>query len=361
MNRLGNGIVDGARDALSRIAIPGLIMLVVYALIWISGDAVLIRVGTQMFINMVVVLGLYSFVGTSGVMSFGHISFMAIGAYAGALLTIPPAQKAVILPDLVHWLQVADVSTIPAALLAAGAAAIFALVMGVALMRLSGLAAGIATLAMIQIVFTVARNWDDVTRGTGSMLGVPTNTTLTSALIWALAILVVVVVFQRSRIGLRLQASREDPHAAAGVGINIYRERFIAFVLSAFIVGIGGFLHGQFVGVFSPDSFYLSLTFVTLAMLVVGGMTSVAGAVVGTVVISVVSEILQRVDQSVGITGMHEMGLSLIMLLFLILLPAGITGGRELMIRRDSFRRWRRGPRAGDGEGTAEGVSESAA
>lgn len=360
MNRFGAGLTSGIRDALDRVAVPALLMLVVYAVIWLSGDAVLIRVGTQMFINMVVVLGLYAFVGTSGVMSFGHISFMAIGAYAGALLTVPPAQKAVMLPNLVGWLQAAEVSTIPAALLAAAAAGIFALVMGVALMRLSGLAAGIATLAMIQIVFTVARTWDDVTRGTGSMLGVPTNTTLTSALIWALAILVVTVVFQRSRIGLRLQASREDPHAAAGVGINIYRERFVAFVLSAFIVGIGGFLYGQFVGVFSPDSFYLTLTFVTLAMLVVGGMTSVAGAVVGTIVISIVSEILQRIDQSVGITGMHEMGLSLIMLLFLILLPAGITGGRELLIRRDTFRKWKRDRRSGDPdvpEPTGEGAT----
>lgn len=359
MNRIASGLADGIRDALSRIAVPGLLMLVVYAVIWISGDPVLIRVGTQMFINMVVVLGLYAFVGVSGVMSFGHISFMAIGAYAGALLTVPPAQKAVMLPNLVGWLQAAELSTIPAALIAAGIAALFALVMGVALMRLSGLAAGIATLAMIQIVFTVARNWDDVTRGTGSMLGVPTNTTLTSALIWALAILVVTVVFQRSRIGLRLQASREDPHAAAGVGINIYRERFVAFVLSAFIVGIGGFLHAQFVGVFSPDSFYLSLTFITLAMLVVGGMTSAAGAVVGTIVISIVSEMLQRLDQTVGITGMHEMGLALIMLLFLILLPAGITGGQEILIRSKTLRRWRRGPRSG-GPSVPEASGEEA-
>jgi branched-chain amino acid transport system permease protein len=332
---------------LASIAIPAGMLTLVYAFVWLLGDPVMIRVGTELFVSAIVVMGLYSFIGTSGVVSFGHISFMAIGAYVGALLTIPPTSKRVMLPDLAGFLQSAELPTVAAALVAASAAAIFALVMAGSLMRLSGLAAGIATLAMLQIVFTVVRNWDAVTRGTGSMLGVPTNTTLESSFFWALAVLAVVSLFQRSRTGLRLQASREDPHAAQGVGINIFRARSAAFVLSAFIVGLGGFLYGQFLGVFSPDSFYLTLTFVTLAMLVVGGMTSLAGAVVGTIVISSSSEVLKRAEQGADITGLHEVGLSLMMLLFLILLPRGLTGGRELVVRSGLVDRLRRRRRSG--------------
>jgi branched-chain amino acid transport system permease protein len=307
------------------LAAPLGLAAVVYLVMMITGDPVLTLVASGMFINLVLVMSLFMFTGLSGLLSFGHVGFMAIGAYVGALLTIPSATKATLLPDLPNWLQGLEVATIPAALIAGAVAAIFALFLAAGLMRLAGLAAGIATLAVLMIVNTVARNWDAVTRGTGSMLGIPVNTTLTVAFLGAALAILAAAFLQRSALGLRLRASREDPYAAMASGVNLVRDRSFAFVISAFVAGVAGFLYAQFLGVFGPDSFFISLTFLTLAMLVVGGRTSLFGAVLGTVVVATVTEILNRVEQSTSLTGLQEIGLALVMLAVLVALPEGLV------------------------------------
>ncbi len=86
-----------------------------------------------------------------------------------------------------------------------------------------------------------------------------------------------VYLFKESRIGLRLRASRDDRYAAASIGINMVVMRWLAFIASAFIAGVGGGLWAHFITSFSPYSFYLNETFVVLAMLVIGGPYSVSG------------------------------------------------------------------------------------
>jgi branched-chain amino acid transport system permease protein len=101
---------------------------------------------------------------------------------------------------------------------------------------------------------------------------------------------------------------------------------------------MGGFVYGQFLGTFNPDAFYLNVTFLTIAMLVVGGLRSLAGAVVGTVIVTVVGEILRRLEEGASLgplsipsrPGLREGGLALMMLLILVFRPSGLTGGREL-------------------------------
>ena len=122
------------------------------------------------------------------------------------------------------------------------------------------------------------------------MAGVPITTTPTRVLVWCLIAMVAVFLFQESRWGLRLRASREDEVAARASGIGVYNERRTAWILSSFIVGIGGALYGQFLGTFNADAFYFTITFMVIAMLVVGGRTSLAGAVIGSGFISIVAE-----------------------------------------------------------------------
>ena len=202
-----------------------------------------------MLINVVLVVGLYVFVGNSGVLSFGQMSFMSIGAYTTALITIPLVQKGFLLPDL-PFIANAEVRGVPAALIAGGVALLFA-ASWCAIVRMSGLAASLAMFAVLVIVFQVAVNWDAVTRGSRTMIGVPTDTTIWIAMGWA-----VVVspwpTFISARHGTRLRASREDEFAARAAGISIPRDRGIAFLLSAFIIGVGGFLYAQFQGAFTP-------------------------------------------------------------------------------------------------------------
>jgi branched-chain amino acid transport system permease protein len=296
------------------------------------------RAATLGLINLVLVVGLYIFVGNSGILSFGHVAFMAIGAYTSALLTLPPLQKGLFLPGVPSYIAHAEWPTIPAALLAAGIAAGFALIISIPLMRLSGLAAGIATLAVLVIVYVVISHWDSVTGGQTTLVGIPTDSTLNAALVWALVALAVAFLFQESQVARRLRASSDDEAAARSIGIGVVRERIVAFVLSAAVVGLGGAIYGHYLGAFSPDAFYFQVTFLLVTMLVIGGMGSLAGAVIGTAFVTVFAEVLRRSESGVDVgplslparPGLREVGLGITLLLVLIFRPSGITGGREL-------------------------------
>jgi len=312
--------------------------LVVIALILSSLSAGLQATVTNALIDVILVVGLYVFVGNSGVFSFGHIGFMAIGVYSSALLTIPIAIKHAMLPDLPSAIGQTSIPSPLAALAAGLVAGVVALIFGIPIMRLSGLAAGIATFAFLVIVQIVSSNWDAVTLGNSTMIGVPTDTTVLVALAWTLVAMGIAFAFQNSIVGIRLRASREDEIAARAIGIGVYRERMAAFVLSAVIVGMGGALYAGFVGAFAPGDFYLTPTILIAAMLVIGGTNSLAGAVVGTVVVTGLTEILTRVEAGIviagsnfhGPTGLTQVGLGLAMLLMLIYRPRGLTGGNEV-------------------------------
>ena len=285
---------------------------------------------TTGFVDLAIVLGLYLFVGITGVFSFGHVGFVAIGAYVSGVLAVPLASKTILYQDLPGFLGTTQLDPFTAILVGALAAAAAGAVLAPALGRLSGLSAALATFAMLVIVYVVARNYEPVTRGTKGMLGVPIETTVWTAALWALVILAVVFVFQNSRIGLQLRAAREDDVAATAAGIRIGRLRGVALVLSAFLVGLAGGVYGQQLGSFNPDVFYLDLTFLTLAMLVVGGVNSLSGAVIGAVVLSLLSQVLRDVESAVGRPGLTEVSFALITILILVLRPSGITGGKEL-------------------------------
>jgi branched-chain amino acid transport system permease protein len=324
--------------------VPAAAVIAVTLVVHGLGDELLDRVLTTGLINLVLVVGLYIFVGNSGVFSFGHIAFAAIGAYTSGILVVPPRSgdgvsgKDILLSGLPDFLLNAHTSPLVATLLGGLVAALFAALVSLPLMRLSGIGASIATFALLLIVNVVASNWQALTNGTAGIAGVPTTTTAPVALGWGLVALVGAFLFQQTRFCLRLRASREDEVAARGGGIGIYWERRQAFVLSAFVVGVGGALYGQFLGAFSPGAFYLPLTFITVAMLVIGGTTSLAGAVFGTIFVTTISELLRRTEEQVHVSALSQIGLALIMLLVLTLRPGGLTGGRELRLPR----RWQR-------------------
>jgi branched-chain amino acid transport system permease protein len=323
------GGVDAVLDRLGPVAGPIAVVVVAALVVAALGGGALGRALTLGLINVVLVVGLYIFVGNSGILSFGQMSFMAVGAYISGALTIPLLLRKILLPNLPGPLATHQLTTIPAVLLAAGLAAIIGFALAVPLMRLAGLAAGIATLAVLQITYVVASNWNQLTGGAASMPGVPRTIDWPAALVWAVIAIAIAHLFQRSRFGLALRASREDEAAAAAVGIHVVGLRVLAFGLSAFVVGIGGGLYVHYLGTFSPSSFYLATTFLTLAMLVVGGMNSLLGAVVGAVVVSALSEGLVRIEGATSLLSLREIALALIMLAILIVRPSGITDGAE--------------------------------
>src|SRR5581483_1235769 len=206
-------------------------------------------------IDLIAVIGIYTFVGNSGVFSFGHISFMAIGAYVFALLTIPPAIKGGIIPGAPGPIVNVQMAVLPATVVSMFAAGLFALIIAMALMRLSGLAAGVATFGILVIVNTVIASADNITGGRNTLVGVPTNHGMFATLPWTLMALAAAYAFTVSRWGLRLRASREDEFAARAAGISVTRERTIAFVISGLLCGLAGVAYANALGSISADAF----------------------------------------------------------------------------------------------------------
>jgi branched-chain amino acid transport system permease protein len=194
-----------------------------------------------------------------------------------------------------------------------------------------------ATFALLVITFVIASNWQQVTGGRQALVGLPRFTTLWIAFGAASLAILAAATYRMSRHCLLLRCSRESEVAAAATGIDIARERLIAFVLSAVVVAAGGVLFSHFIGTITASTFYLDLTFVTLTMLVVGGMRSLTGACVGVAVIATVSEIFRSVERGVSIgdtviaapAGLQEIALAAILLTILILRPAGLLGDLE--------------------------------
>jgi len=313
-------------------------ILAVIALAASFAPDVLQRRATQGLVNLVAVVGLYVFVGNSGVLSFGNVAFMAVGAYVSALLTMKAAVKSVFLPDLPGFIASAEWPVFPGALAGGVAAALLAFVVGLPLMRLSGISASIATFAVLVITYVVLGNWTSVTGGQNSLMGLPIYIDLWTAFAWAVAAIVIAFVYQETRSALLLRASREDEAASEAGGIHIVRHRLIAFTISGFLSGISGVLLGHFLGTVRVETFYLDLTFLIVAMLVIGGIGSLTGAVLGAVVIAALTEILRQVEIGVDIgnlrlaapPGLGDAILALLMLLIILFRPQGIAGGREI-------------------------------
>jgi branched-chain amino acid transport system permease protein len=292
-------------------------------------------------VSVAIVVAIYVFIGNSGVLSFGQMSFVAVGAFAAGILTIPVESKTGVLPELFPLLRDHTIGNVASLLLGAAAGGVFALIVGLPLMRLSGLAAGIATFAVLEVTHNILREWTKIGPGATTLSLVPETTDALQATVGALLVLAAALAYQRSRLGRRLRASREDPAAARGVGVNVHRERLWAFTVSGALAGFAGALLVHLLGSITTEQVYLELTFLTLAMLVVGGLTSLWGAVLGALVVSALDSFLIEAEQGVDVgvsldlpQGTRLIFLGAIMALVLIVRPSGLTGGREFRLIR---------------------------
>jgi branched-chain amino acid transport system permease protein len=291
-------------------------------------------------VNVAIVVALYVFIGNSGVLSFGHISFVAVGAWAAGVLSMPVQEKPAIMPHLFGLLGDHTIGNVWSLALAAAVGGAYALVVGLPLMRLSGLAAGIATFGVLEITHNVLRYWEKIGPGLNTFSAVPETTGLREAALGAGLAVVVAFAYRRMRFGRLLSATREDSAAARAVGVSVYRQRLVAFVLSGAIAGFAGGLLVHMLPV-NTESVYLDLTFITLAMLVIGGATSLWGAVVGALAVSAVDSFLAEAENGIHLfgrsvdlpAGTRIVVVGALMALVLILRPTGLTGGREFSVR----------------------------
>ena len=308
----------------------------------------------ELFIRVVLVVGLYVFIGNSGVISFGHIGFACLGAYMTAWLTALPAIKKKYsgLPDFVLTAKLHYGFGLVAGMIFAG---LCAYVVARVLMRLSGIAASIATFAVLAFIIQVYSNWTSVTGAQMSFVGIPIVRSMWPYFICAVLTVAVAYFHSISRSGLALRSARDEATAASASGIDITKERVIAFTLSGAMMGLGGAMFAHSVGVVTPDTFYLALTFTTLSMLVVGGMNSLSGAVLGVVVLSIIIQLLRWLEKGVDVgtaslsipLGLQEIGLGVVMIVILIFRPTGLTRNQELV-----WTRWPFGKLSGRNEAT---------
>lgn len=326
---------------------PVVVVAVVGLLSTIFAADVQLQVRAAIVVTAMVV-SIHVFTGNSGVVSFGNISFVGVGAFAAGLMTIGPVQKENVFPELFDVIGDNQVGTNVSLLLAAMLGGLFAVVVGIPLMRLNGLSAGIATFAVLGITRNVLRNWTSIGPGAKTIPGVPETTDMTRATIGLVLVILVAFAYQQSRFGRRLRATREDPAASQSIGVNTYAERLMAFALSGALGGFAGALYVHHLGSITTEQVYLDLTFLTLAMLVIGGIGSLWGAVVGGLVIGGLNSFLAEAEKGIDLFGIdvtfprssREIVLGALMVLTLLLRPSGLTHGREfagrLLARRSS-------------------------
>ena len=176
-----------------------------------------------------------------------------------------------------------------------------AMITGIPLMRLSGISASIGTFTVLVIFNTIYSNWDSWTFGASTLVGIPTYVNEWVALGWVAVALLAATVHQKSRSASRC-ALRARQGAARAAGINVRRQRLIAFAVSGMFMGVGGVLQAHFLGSAAVTAFSIPTTFIVLAMLIIGGQRSLTGAVVGAVTVSALLEVLRQFEVGVRTT-----------------------------------------------------------
>lgn len=336
-----SGVSNLKQAAGPLVAILGLVILLI--LLQVTGLAFWQGLVINLGIFLILVLSLNLSNGFTGVFSLGHIGFMALGAYGAAILTLPLHEKQEYLPNLPGWLAAMHfdfrlgpfpLGFLAATLIAALLVSLVALLVGLVLMRLSGHFVAVATLGFLVIVRVVLFNADNLTRGSRTFSNVTPYTNLWWVWGWALLTVYIVWRIKRSAFGRAMFAQREDRWAAQSIGIDVMSPRLLAFVVSAFFTAVAGSLYAHFITSFSPTVFYFDLTFKVITMLVVGGMGSVSGSIIGAALIVGLSEVLRRIEDPTQLYGISGIVLAGLFILIIIFRREGLLGQREIALDR---------------------------
>jgi branched-chain amino acid transport system permease protein len=335
---------------------PGLVILIAasgLALLEASGQAFWQGLAINLAIFTILTVSLNLTSGFTGVFSLGQIGFMALGAYTSAILTLPLPEKAAYLSDLPSWLagvhldqRIGDlpIGFLLATLIAALLVSVVAWLVGRVLMRLSGHFVAVATLGFLVIVRVVLFNADNFTRGSRTFSNVTPYTNLWWSWAWVLLVVYVVWRIKRSAYGRDMFVQRDDRVAAQAVGIRVMEPRLLAFVVGAFFSAVAGSLYAHFITSFSPTVFYFDLTFRVITMLVIGGMGSVSGSMLGAILIVGLTEALRRIEDATLLYGLSQIILAVIFIVVITVRREGLLGQREVPLDRLFARRERAGP-----------------
>lgn len=320
-----------------------LLAVLVGVLCYIDGNAsnYIVRITRLCAINIVLALSMNLVQGFTGIFSLGHAGFMAVGAYTVALLTIPVAKKETLFM-LEPLIAPFNTLTLPfgAALLIGGLlAAGLAFLIGLPCLRLRGDYLAIATLGFSEIIRIVITNAQALTNGAQGLKSIPKTADIWWCYGIALAVLIFIALLISSSFGRALKAIREDEIAAESMGISLLGHKMLAFMISAFLAGVGGGLYASYIGTIGPDVFQISRTYDILMIVVMGGMGSISGSVVAAFLVTIGQEWLRVLDGPLpflpfwpenGVSGMRMVVFSILLLIVILFFRNGLFGHREI-------------------------------
>ncbi len=259
-------------------------------------------------INAILAVSLNLIYGFTGMFSLGHAGFMAIGAYVCTLCILSPDQKTSmwILEEIQPWLRDLSLPFILAVPLSGFVAALFGLIIAVPVLRLGGDYLGIATLGFAEIIRVVITNASSVTNGSLGIKGIPQYATIGWNYAWLVITVYCITAFLRSNIGNVFKAIRDNEIAARTMGINTFKYRVISFCIGAFFAGVGGALLAALISTIDPKMFNFMFTFSVLMIVVAGGLGSITGSILSSVVITIMLEWLRIVESAVPIKSIVE-------------------------------------------------------
>jgi branched-chain amino acid transport system permease protein len=297
----------------------GIPIFIVLALFPLLATTYILHLGVFVLIYILLTISVGLVLGYIGELSFGHAAFYGIGGYASALLTVKLG--------LSFWLA------LPLAVIIT---AVFGLVIGALSLRTRGHYFALVTLGFGEIIHIFANNWESLTGGSVGFRGIKapdpvslgflqlkfdTKTSMYYlTLIITCLVLFLVYRFIHSHIGRIFIAIREDKVLGEFVGLPTFRYKLLNFTVSSAIAGLGGVLSAHYILYISPDFFTLTQSVNMVLMVVVGGVATVAGPVVGAITLTVLLELFNIAQ------GYKMMLYGLFLMLFIVFLPNGIMG-----------------------------------
>lgn len=326
------------------------LMLSVILIVVLFGASCYVNFEMDSYIRRIVNLSLiYAIIGLSmnvtngfaGQFSLGQAGFMAIGAYMVGIFTVPVSFRANVFYAVPMNPLIADIQMpVWMALLAGGLfAALIAFIIGAPVLKLHGDYLAIATLGFSEIIRICITNAQTITNGALGIKDIPPLNDVRYIFVATAITFAFIAALINSSYGRAFKAIREDEIAAEAMGIDLYKHKCLAFMISAFFAGVGGGLYAVLLGTVDPKNFLFTLTYNFLLIIVLGGMGSITGSMLGAVIVTAGLEYLRVFDEPLELFGtmipLFRPGFRMVMFSVLLMVCVlfwrhGIMGTREI-------------------------------
>ncbi|MEG0971107.1 MAG: branched-chain amino acid ABC transporter permease, partial [Acidaminococcaceae bacterium] len=268
-------------------------------------DSYICRIVNLCLIYAIIGLSMNLTNGFAGQFSLGQAGFMAIGAYTVGIFTVPVELRAAVFYAAPMNPAIADIHMpLWLALIVGGLlASLVAFLIGTPVLRLRGDYLAVATLGFSEIIRIVITNAQTITNGALGIKDIPPMNDVRLIFVATAITFIFITTLINSSYGRAFKSIREDEIAAEAMGIDLFKHKCLAFMISAFFAGIGGGLYGALLGTVDPKNFLFTLTYNFLLIIVLGGMGSITGSMLGAVIVTAGLEILRVFDEPLELFG----------------------------------------------------------